>query len=64
MRQVDADCKDEKAQALARLAALQRLKEQAAKGERAGMVKALEQLMNVQGGALRSARDREPNPKA
>lgn len=55
------DLRESRAQALARLAALQRLKEQADRGNRIAMLKSLEQLIELETGRLRSAE--RPNGK-
>jgi hypothetical protein len=59
----DSDFDDPRAQALARLATLQRMREQAKAGNRAGMLRSIEQLIEQEAQALRAARDTDPEPQ-
>jgi hypothetical protein len=64
MSERDSDFSDHRAQALARLATLQRLREQAGQANRAAMLKSIEQLIEQERKALRAEHeeDREPRP--
>jgi hypothetical protein len=59
MPERDSDFPDGRAQALARLATLQRLREQALQENRTGMLKSIEQLMEQERKALDFERDAE-----
>ena len=64
MKEVNSEFADRRAQALARLAVLQRLKDQALAGDRASMFRSIDMLMEAESRALRARKDRESKPQS
>jgi hypothetical protein len=58
----DSDFPDSRAQHLARLATLQRLREQAQAGNRAAMLNSIERMIEQESRALREAKDTDSEP--
>jgi len=55
----DSDFMGERAQAMARLATLQRLREEMARNNRQAMVRTIEQMIQAETQAVRKLRDRD-----
>lgn len=64
MSEFDSDFHDPRANALARLATLQRLREQAKAGNRQAMLESLEKLIEQESKVLREQKDHDRSPKA
>jgi hypothetical protein len=62
MSERDSDFNDEQKTALQRLATLQRMREQARKGNRAAMLDSIEKLIDLETRMLRESRDIDPEP--
>ncbi len=59
MSEYDSDFEDERAQSLARLATLQRLREHANAGNRSAMLKSIEDLIEQETKSLRESKDND-----
>ena len=64
MKEVNSELADRRAQALARLAVLQRLKEQAVAGDRASMFRSIDMLMEAESRALQVRKSRDSKPQS
>jgi|GEM_PF-6586284 len=60
----DSEFGDDRKQALARLAALQRLEEQARSSDRPSMLKTIRAMIDAEGRSLQRDRDRDAEPSA
>lgn len=60
----DRDPDSERAHRMARLAALQRLRDQMRDGNRESMLQSIERLIEAEANALRKLRESDPEPQA